>query len=105
MAESVHQVLCLTLATLRALTASLKHVDATIAKPFASFPNTVTSVPGISPVFAAGIFAELDDIQTFPSDAQKAKLAGLVWPRHQSGTVEAEDRRLDKQAMRPSATI
>lgn len=98
MAESVHHVLCLTLVTIRALTATLKHLDATISKQFASFPTTLTSVPGIGPVLAAGIFAELGDIQAFPSDAQVAKLAGLVWPRHQSGTFEAEDRRLDKQA-------
>ena len=27
-----------------------------------------------------------------------AKIAGLIWPRHQSGTFEAEDRHMDKQA-------
>lgn len=98
MADSVHHVLCLTLANLRALTASLKTLNATIEKAFASFPNTLTSVPGIGPIYAAGIFAELGDIQAFPSDAQVAKLAGLVWPRHQSGPFEAEERRMDKQA-------
>jgi transposase len=98
LADSVHHVLCLTLATIRALTASLKTLNATITKELASFPNTLTSIPGIGPLYAAGIFAELGDIQAFPSHAQVAKLAGLIWPRTQSGEFEAEDRRMDKQA-------
>lgn len=98
MAESVHHVLCLTLANIRALTASLKTLTRTIEKEFASFRTTLTSIPGIGTVYAAGIFAELGDIHAFPSDAQVAKLAGLIWPRHQSGPFEAEDRRMDKQA-------
>jgi transposase len=98
MADSVQHVLCLTLANLRALTASLKTLNTTIAKEFASFPTTLTSVRGIGIVYAAGIFAELGDIRRFPSDAKVAKMAGLTWPRRQSGTFEAEDRHMDKQA-------
>jgi transposase len=98
MADSVHHVLCLTLANLRALTASLKTINATIAKEFASFQTTLTSVPGIGGVYAAGIFSEIGDIRRFSSEANVAKMAGLIWPRHQSGTFEAEDRHMDKQA-------
>jgi transposase len=98
MAESVQHVLCLTLANLRALTASLKRLDATIAKEFASFPTTLTSVNGIGMVYAAGIFSEIGNIHRFASDAKLAKMAGLTWPRQQSGEFEAEDRHMDKQA-------
>jgi hypothetical protein len=98
MADSVHHVLCLTLANLRALTASLKTINAKIAKEFASFQTTLTSVPGIGGVYAAGIFSEIGDIRRFSSEANVAKMAGLIWPRHQSGTFEAEDRHMDKQA-------
>lgn len=98
MAESVQHVLCLTLANLRALTASLKALNSTITKEFASVPTTLTSVPGIGPVYGAGIFAELGDIHRFASDDKVAKMAGLTWPRHQSGKFEAEDRHLDKRA-------
>lgn len=98
MAESVQHVLCLTLANLRALTASLKRLDATIAKEFASFPTTLTSVKGIGIVYAAGTFSEIGNIHRFASDAKLAKMAGLTWPRQQSGEFEADDRHMDKQA-------
>ena len=98
LADSIRHVLCLTLTTIRALTASLTTLNSTIVKELESFPNTLTSIPGIGPVYAAGIFAELGEIHAFPSHAQVAKLAGLIWPRTQSGEFEAEDRRMDKQA-------
>lgn len=98
LADSVHQVVCLTLTTIRGLEAARKRLDATIAQEFARFHTTLTSVRGLGPVLAAGIVAELGPIQDFPSDAQVAKLAGLVWPRTQSGEFEADDRRMDKQS-------
>ena len=42
-------------------------------------------------MYAAGIFAEIGDINCFPSEAQIARLAGLAWIRHQSGNFEADD--------------
>ena len=98
MAESVHQVLCLSLANIRALMATLKELNRAISKQLASFPNTLTSIKGIGQVYAAGIFAEIGDIRAFPSDAQLARFAGLAWKRHQSGHFEAQTRRLDKQS-------
>ena len=45
LAESVHHVFCLTLANLRALTASLKTLNSPIAKEFATFQTTLPSIP------------------------------------------------------------
>jgi transposase len=98
LAESVHRILCLSLSNIRALKASLKELDDTIAKQLNAFSITLTSIKGIGEVYAAGIFAEIGDINCFPSEAQIARLAGLAWIRHQSGNFEAETTRLDKQS-------
>jgi transposase len=98
LAENVHRILCLSLANIRALKASLKELDDTISKQLNAFSITLTSIKGIGEVYAAGIFAEIGDINCFPSEAQIARLAGLAWIRHQSGNFEAETTRLDKQS-------
>lgn len=58
-------------------------------------PQTLTSIKGIGNVYAAGIIAEIGDINRFPSQASVAKYAGLVWTQHQSSDFEAEDKRMD----------
>ncbi|MCH8289999.1 IS110 family transposase [Candidatus Poribacteria bacterium] len=98
LAKSVSIVLATSWQNIRVLTRSVKAIDKAIENAFAAFPNTLQSVPGIGPVYAAGIFAEIGDIHRFASDAQIAKFAGLVWHRNQSGEFEAEQRRLAKSA-------
>jgi len=98
LAESVHRILCLSLSNIRALKSSLKELDDTISKQLNAFSITLTSIKGIGTVYAAGIFAEIGDINCFSSESQIARLAGLAWIRHQSGNFEAETRRLDKQS-------
>jgi transposase len=98
LAESVHRILCLSLSNIRALKASLEELNDAIAKQLNAFSITLTSIKGIGEVYAAGIFAEIGDINCFPSEAQVARLAGLAWIRHQSGNFEAETTRLDKQS-------
>ena len=63
-----------------------------------AFPNTLTSLPGVGPVFSAGIVSELGNIHRFPDDDAIAKMAGLVWPQHQSADFDAEDRRMLRSA-------
>lgn len=52
---------------------------------------SLLSIPGIGPVFASGILAEVGDISQFRDEAALAKYAGLTWRRHQSGHFEADD--------------
>lgn len=63
-------------------------------KTASTIPNTLTSVKGIGLVYAAGIIAEIGDINRFPSQASLAKYTGLAWTQHQSSEFEAEDTRL-----------
>jgi len=55
-------ILATILQTIRALEEALKEVDRAIEKEFQAFPNTLQSIKGIGPVYSAGIFSEIGDI-------------------------------------------
>lgn len=86
--------------TIRALKASLKEINRAIANEITAFPNTLTSLPGVGPVYSAGILSEIGNIHRLPDDDAIAKMAGLVWGRHQTGKFEAQDRRMLRSANR-----
>lgn len=94
MADPVNLELATHLAVIRTLQAQIKTLEAPITHVFTTIPNTLQSVPGIGPVFAAGILAEIGDIRRFPNHNALAKYAGLAWSRHQSGKFEADDTSL-----------
>jgi transposase len=94
LAKSVDIILASTYRTIRALKESLKQLNEAIQQEFEAFPNTLTSVNGIGPIFAAGIYAEIGDISRFASDSKLAKYAGLTWKITQSGNFKAEETRL-----------
>jgi transposase len=99
LAEPVTVVLGATLATIRTLHTQLRAVDKPIARELAALPparRTLASVPGLGPVWTAGLVAEIGDIHRFDNDAALAKYAGLVWPPHESGTFQADDTALAK---------
>lgn len=100
LANSVNLILGSTLQNIRALCASLKEVDEAIAQEFKAFPNTLESVKGLGPVYAAGIFVELGNIERFSSQAKVAKFAGLTWRKRQSGKHESEITRMTKTGNR-----
>lgn len=81
------------------------------AETLPGYPH-LRSVPGIGPVYAAGLLAETQDIRRFLLDRQGqprtrhqvqaafAKFAGLWWPRAESGSFQAQNRRLAKTGNR-----
>jgi transposase len=78
-----------------------KRLDTTIGEHLAMIPHTLATIPGIGPVYAGGIIAEIAGIERFAGDEAKvAKFAGLKWRRHQSGTFEAEEMRLTRTGNR-----
>ena len=99
--DSVNQVLSISISSMRAMQAQIKSLDKEIERQFENIPNTLISIPGIGPVFSAGIIAEIGDINRFAKgQAALAKYAGLAWNQHQSGMFEAQNTRLIKSANR-----
>lgn len=80
--------------------AEVKRLDKAIEKAIKGLNSTeyqcLMSIPGIGPVYAAGILSELGSVKAFPNNDAVAKYAGLVWNRKQSGDFEAEDTSMSK---------
>ena len=93
---SINFVLSSTYCNIRYLQKSLKDVDNAIANEIKAFPNTLQSVSGIGPVYAAGIISEIGNINNFPNEAALAKFAGLTWRKHQSGDFDAQETPITK---------
>jgi len=98
--DSVNQVLSISISSIRAMQAQVKVLEKEIERQIENIPNTLTSIPGIGPVYSAGILAEIGDINRFDNHAALAKYAGLAWTQHQSGTFEAQNTRLIKSGNR-----
>lgn len=97
LAEPLRIVLSTTMANIRSLAQQLKTLDKTIAAELAAIPQTLASVPGLGPVWTAGLIAELGDIQRFADDDAIAQFAGLTWPAHESGQFQADDTPLSQR--------
>ncbi len=92
--DSVNQVLSISITSMKALESQIKEFDKAIAAQMKLLPNVLISIPGIGPVYSAGIMAEIGDINRFDNQAALAKYAGLAWTQHQSGNFEAQNTRL-----------
>lgn len=100
--EAVGSAITSSLTVITCLQNEIKNVDKAISKVIKGLDTNayqiLLSIPGIGPVFAAGILAELVDINLFKSHNQLAKYAGFYWPRHQSGEFEHSDKPMAKSA-------
>lgn len=56
--------------------------------------TVLRSIPGVGPVYAAGILAEIGHISCFRNDAALSKYAGIAWDDHSSGKLISEDNHL-----------
>ena len=123
LALPVQRILELTLDHIRYLETQIARVEQWIATEVQALPaiatRRVATIPGVGPVFSCGIGAEIGETQRFLQgvkwdkkrkrhrpknlrDAEDAvaKIAGLWWPRKDSGDFEAEDRRMAKSGNR-----
>lgn len=91
LADPVNISLAVILSVIQTMEKEVDKLDKEIAKIMKSIPQTLTSVKGIGPVFAAGIIAEIGDISRFKDHNSLAKYAGLVWSQYQSGEFESEE--------------
>lgn len=78
----------------------IKLIDQAIEKCISGMnPNAfiiLKSIPGIGPVWASGILAEIGDIFAFHSSDAVAKYAGLTWLKNDSGDFTSEDNQISK---------
>ena len=58
------------------------------------------SIPGIGPVYAAGILAEIGSVRCFNSNNALAKYSGIIWRDNQSGEFDSEDTPMMKAGNR-----
>jgi transposase len=95
--QPINLILSLSLKQISALENQLKRIDTAIAEHMQSIPNTLLTIPGIGPVFAAGLIAEIGDLQRFNFDQAKvAKFAGFKWRKTGSADFTADDTRLTR---------
>ncbi|MGM1048135.1 MAG: IS110 family transposase [Bacillota bacterium] len=59
--------------------------------------HLLRSIPGVGPITAAMIHAEIGDIKRFPSVKQLTAFAGLDSSVHESGTFKANQNRISKR--------
>jgi transposase len=99
--QPINLVLDFSLQHIAFLERQVQRLDPAIGEHMAAIPHTLETIPGIGPVYAGGIMAEIAGIERFGGDERKvAKFAGLKWRRHQSGSFEAEETRLTRTGNR-----
>lgn len=94
--DSIDTILGTSITLIRTFEKQIKALDQSIERIMKGVPQTLQTVPGIGPVFAAGIIAEIGQIERFENEAKIAKYAGLYWRKHQSGRFTADDTSLSR---------
>jgi transposase len=89
---------------IRAFEREQKALDKAIAQTVAGLNPTeyqiLLSIPGIGPVYAAGILAEIGSVRCFKSNDALAKYSGIVWRDNQSDEFESDDTPMIKAGNR-----
>jgi transposase len=121
LAEPVQRSLEVLLEHIQDLEAQIQRVETWITAQVETLPAIaqLLSIPGIGPVFASGVGAEIGNVERFLQGTQwdkahkryrpknlrdaedaVAKIAGLWWPKAESGDFAAEERHLAKSGNR-----
>ena len=80
--------------SIKAFEKEISVLDDHIEKELAAFNVVLNSIPGIGPVYCAGIMAEIGDINNFKAEDSVAKYAGLAWLRNESSKYKSDDTKL-----------
>ncbi len=98
--ESIDILMATSIETIKSTKTQIKQLDKAIERLLTGIPNTLKSIPGIGPVFCAGILAEVGHIHRFKDQASLAKYAGLTWSKHQSGKFTADETNMIRSGNR-----
>ena len=100
--ESINVVLSVLVREIRALEKNIKELDKAIEQVIVVIPEyqCLTSIPGVGKVYAAGLIAEIGQIERFEDQTKLAKYAGLSWKVNQSGNYQSQNTPLTKQGNR-----
>jgi len=89
--QPINDILHLSLQHIMFLQRQRTRLDTSIADQLTAIPNTLQTIPGIGPVFSAGLIAEIGNLQRFEYDQAKvAKYAGFKWRQSSSGDNHSE---------------
>ena len=94
--DSIDAILSTSITLIRTFEKQIKELEKSIERIMKGVPQTIQTIPGIGPVFTAGIIAELGQIDRFSDETKIAKYAGLYWRKHQSGRFTADDTSLSR---------
>ena len=100
--ESIDIILACLVKSIQAFQKQIKILDQAIEDLVVILPEyqCLRSIPGIGPVYAAGLLAEIGQIERFEDQAKLAKYAGLTWKVSQSGNFQSERTPLTKTGNR-----
>ena len=98
--EPINYAISSSLVLVRCYDDEIKKIDKSIELLVKGFSQSeylsLRSIPGIGPVFAAGIISEIGSIHQFKNEEALAKYAGITWRKNQSGKFEADDTKMTK---------
>lgn len=94
--DSIDTILGTSITLIRTFEKQIKELDKSIERIMKGVPQTLQTIPGMGPVFTAGIIAEIGQIERFDDETKIAKYAGLYWRKHQSGRFTADDTSLSR---------
>jgi transposase len=95
--EAARLELRLLIQELRLLEANLAEADRAITDQVEAHPTHLTSIPGVGPVLAAILLAEIGDPARFAKPASLVAFAGIDPSVHQSGQFTGTRRHLSKR--------
>lgn len=100
--ESVDLVLGIIANEIKFLKQQIKEIEKAIISLLEVIPEAqcLLSVPGLGPVYTAGLLAEIGQIDRFSDQSKLAKYAGLTWPKKQSGNSQSENTPLSRSGNR-----
>lgn len=100
--EPINMAIACSLNTIKFYQAQLKNIDKAITTTALGLDsntyNILLSIRGIGKVYAAGIMAEIGNIDRFSHNSKLAKYSGLYWKRNQSGEYDSQDKKSSKKS-------